>query len=156
MATRQRFVAGRTAVSRVPLRLHTTAPEMTLLLTSWQEMDAAVAEAIAVTGRRGGRCASARKLIAPRLGRYHRAHPDVVLDIVIDDGLIDIVAGRFRRRDFPWSDGTLGRMGITDYHIGHRPGVLRLWDKQTQRRFSWRNPGDVGTATATADATNDA
>ena len=54
MATRQRFVAGRTAVSRVPLRLHTTALEMTLLRTSWQEMDAAVAEAIAVTGRTGG------------------------------------------------------------------------------------------------------
>ena len=80
MATRQRFVAGRTAVSRVPLKLHTTAPEMTLLLTSWQEMDAAVAEAIAVTGRTAGTLRintpgmAARTLIAPRLGRYHRAH----------------------------------------------------------------------------------
>ena len=46
-------MAGRT-VSRAPLKLHITAPEMTLLLTSWQEMDAAVAEAIAVTGRTGG------------------------------------------------------------------------------------------------------
>ena len=54
MATRQRFVAGRTAASRAPLKLHTPAPEMTLLRTSWQEMDTAVAEAIAVTGRTGG------------------------------------------------------------------------------------------------------
>jgi DNA-binding transcriptional LysR family regulator len=38
---------------------------------------------------------AARKLIAPRLGGFHRAHPDVVLDIVIDDGMSDIVAGRF-------------------------------------------------------------
>ena len=38
---------------------------------------------------------AAKKIIAPRLGRFHRAHPDVVLDIVIDDGLSDIVAGRF-------------------------------------------------------------
>jgi DNA-binding transcriptional LysR family regulator len=38
---------------------------------------------------------AAKKLIAPRLGRFHRAHPDVVLDIVIDDGRSDIVAGRF-------------------------------------------------------------
>jgi DNA-binding transcriptional LysR family regulator len=38
---------------------------------------------------------AAKKIIAPRLGRFHRAHPDVALDIVIDDGLSDIVAGRF-------------------------------------------------------------
>eukprot|EP01034_Spumella_vulgaris_P000785 gene785-1040_t len=38
---------------------------------------------------------AARQVIAPRLGRFHRAHPDVVLDIVVDDGLSDIVAGRF-------------------------------------------------------------
>ena len=66
-----------------------------------QEMDAAVAEAVAATGRTAGTLRintlgmAAKKLIAPRLGRFHRAHPDVVLDIVIDDGLSDIVAGRF-------------------------------------------------------------
>ncbi len=38
---------------------------------------------------------AARKLIAPVVGRFHRAHPDVVLDIVIDDGISDIVASRF-------------------------------------------------------------
>jgi len=66
-----------------------------------QELDAAVAEAVAATGRTAGTLRintpgmAAKKLIAPRLGRFHRAHPDVVLDIVIDDGLSDIVAGRF-------------------------------------------------------------
>jgi DNA-binding transcriptional LysR family regulator len=66
-----------------------------------QEMDAAVAEAVAATGRIAGTLRintpgmAAKKLIAPRLGRFHRAHPDVVLDIVIDDGITDIVAGRF-------------------------------------------------------------
>jgi DNA-binding transcriptional LysR family regulator len=66
-----------------------------------QEMDAAVAEAVAATGRIAGTLRintlgmAARKLIAPRLGRFHRAHPDVVLDIVIDDGITDIVTGRF-------------------------------------------------------------
>jgi DNA-binding transcriptional LysR family regulator len=66
-----------------------------------REMDAAVAEAVAATGRTAGTLRintvgmAAKKLIAPRLGRFHRAHPDVVLDIVIDDGLSDIVAGRF-------------------------------------------------------------
>jgi len=65
------------------------------------EMDAAVAEAVAATGRTAGTLRintlgmAAKKLIAPRLGRFHRAHPDVVLDIVIDDSLSDIVAGRF-------------------------------------------------------------
>src|SRR5580692_10959081 len=65
------------------------------------EVDAAVAEAVAATGRAAGILRintpgmAAKKLIAPRLGRFHRANPDVVLDIVIDDGLSDIVAGRF-------------------------------------------------------------
>src|SRR5712664_4985942 len=65
------------------------------------EMDAAVAEAVAATGRTAGTLRintlgmAAKKLIAPRLGRFHRAHPEVVLDIVIDDSLSDIIAGRF-------------------------------------------------------------
>jgi DNA-binding transcriptional LysR family regulator len=65
------------------------------------EMEAAVVEAVAATGRTAGTLRintlgmAAKTIIAPRLGRFHRAHPDVVLDIVIDDGLSDIVAGRF-------------------------------------------------------------
>jgi DNA-binding transcriptional LysR family regulator len=83
------------APTEAGLRLHERiAPMM-------QEMDAAVAEAVAATGRTAGTLRintlgmAARKIIAPRLGRFHRAHPDVVLDIVIDDSLSDIVAGRF-------------------------------------------------------------
>src|SRR5207247_9851006 len=66
-----------------------------------QELDAAVAEAVEATGRTAGTLRintlsmAADKLIAPKLGRFHRAYPQVVLDIVIDDGLSDIVAGRF-------------------------------------------------------------
>lgn len=65
------------------------------------EMDVAVAEAVAGTGRTAGTLRintlgmAAKKIIAPRLGRFHRAYPDVVLDIVIDDALSDIIAGRF-------------------------------------------------------------
>ena len=65
------------------------------------EMDAAVAEAVAATGRTAGTLRintlgmAAKEIIAPRLGRFHRAHPDVVLDIVIDDSLSDIVASGF-------------------------------------------------------------
>ncbi len=76
-------------------RLHERIAPMIL------EMDAAVAEAVAATGRTAGTLRintlgmAAKKIIAPRLGRFHRTHPDVVLDIVIDDGLSDIVASRF-------------------------------------------------------------
>jgi len=86
-----RSVAPTTAGSR----LHARVVPMIL------EMDAAVAEAVASTGRTAGTLRvntlgiGAKKIIAPRLGRFHRAHPDVVLDIVIDDGLSDIVAGGF-------------------------------------------------------------
>src|SRR6201987_5745175 len=71
------------------------------IMPMMQEMDAAVAEAVAATGRTAGTLRintlsmAAKELIAPRLGRFHRAYPDVVLDIVIDEGLSDIVAGRF-------------------------------------------------------------
>src|SRR5260221_3444591 len=64
------------------------------------ELDAAVAEAGAATGRAAGplrinaRRRAATWLIAPRLGRFDRAHPDVVLDLVVDDVVSDIVAGR--------------------------------------------------------------
>ena len=86
-----RSVAPTTAGSR----LHERIAPMIL------EMDAAVAEAVVTTGRTAGTLRintlgmAAKKIIAPRLGRFHRTHPDVVLDIVIDDGLSDIVAGRF-------------------------------------------------------------
>ncbi len=66
-----------------------------------REMDDAVAQAVSATTRTAGTLRintlsmAAKKIIAPRLGRFHKAHPDVVLDIVIDDGLSDIVAGGF-------------------------------------------------------------
>lgn len=65
------------------------------------EMAEAVAEASAAAGRTSGILRintlgmAARQIIAPRLGRFHRAHPEVTLDIVVDDALSDIVAGRF-------------------------------------------------------------
>jgi DNA-binding transcriptional LysR family regulator len=65
------------------------------------ELDAAVAEVVASTGRTAGTLRinalgmAAKKVISTRLGRFHDTHPGVVLDIVIDDSLSDIVAGRF-------------------------------------------------------------
>jgi DNA-binding transcriptional LysR family regulator len=66
-----------------------------------REMDDAVAQAVGSTSRTAGTLRintlgmAAKKIIAPRLGRFHAAYPDVMLDIVIDDGLSDIVAGGF-------------------------------------------------------------
>ena len=67
----------------------------------FREMANAVAEATEAAGRTSGTLRintlemAARQVIAPRLGEFYRAHPEVVLDIVVDDGLSDIVAGRF-------------------------------------------------------------
>lgn len=67
----------------------------------FREMAAAVADAGEATGRMSGTLRintlgiAARTVIAPRLARFHRAHPDVALDIVVDDALADIVRGRF-------------------------------------------------------------
>ena len=66
-----------------------------------REMDDAVAQAVGSTSSTAGTLRintlsmAAKKIIAPRLGRFHKACPDVVLDIVIDDGLSDIVSGGF-------------------------------------------------------------
>jgi len=66
-----------------------------------REMDAAVAEAVDTRTRASGTLRintlsmAAKRLIAPRLGRFVRAHPNVVLDIVIDDGLSDIAGEGF-------------------------------------------------------------
>jgi DNA-binding transcriptional LysR family regulator len=65
------------------------------------ELDAAVTEAVDSTGRTAGTIRintlgmAVKMVISPRLGRFHRAYPEVVLDIVVDDSLSDIVAGRF-------------------------------------------------------------
>lgn len=65
------------------------------------EMDAAVAEAVDTRTHASGTLRintlsmAAKRLIAPRLGRFARAHPDVVLDIVIDDALSDIAGEGF-------------------------------------------------------------
>lgn len=65
------------------------------------ELDAAVTEAVQSTGKIRGTLRintlsmAAKQVIAPRLGRFHRLYPDVVLDIVVDDALSDIVAGSF-------------------------------------------------------------
>ncbi|TPM22514.1 LysR family transcriptional regulator [Mesorhizobium sp. B2-3-5] len=65
------------------------------------ELESAVTEAVDATGRVAGLLRinapgyAATMLIAPRLGHFHRGYPDVVLDVVSDDSLSDIVAGRF-------------------------------------------------------------
>jgi DNA-binding transcriptional LysR family regulator len=71
------------------------------LRPSVDELEAAVAEAVATRERPAGMLrinaprTAAVGLIAPRLGRFHRNNPDVILDIAIEDSLTDIVAGRF-------------------------------------------------------------
>lgn len=66
-----------------------------------RDMDEAVAQAMGTRARAGGTLRintlsmAAKGLIAPRLGRFAQAHPEVVLDIVIDDGLSDIAAEGF-------------------------------------------------------------
>jgi DNA-binding transcriptional LysR family regulator len=65
------------------------------------ELDSALAETAVARDRPAGllrlnvpRIAAGR-FIAPLLGRFHRAYPDVTLDVVVDDRITDIVAARF-------------------------------------------------------------
>lgn len=67
----------------------------------FRDMAEAVAQASATAGQTSGTLRintlgmAARQIIAPRLRRFHDAHPNVKLDLVVDDGLSDIVTGRF-------------------------------------------------------------
>ncbi len=65
------------------------------------ELDAAVADVGTLRDKPAGllrlntaRIAAAR-FIAPLIGPFHRAYPEIVLDVVAEDALTDIVMGRF-------------------------------------------------------------
>ena len=66
-----------------------------------REMDEVVAQAMGASARAAGTLRintlsmGAKRVLAPRLGRFAQANPDVVLDIVIDDGLSDIAGEGF-------------------------------------------------------------
>ena len=95
---------GTRLLNRTTRSVAPTAPGAQLyqrIAPLFREMADAVDEASATAGQTRGALRintlgmAARQLIAPRLGRFHRAHPEVVLDLVVDDSLSDIVAGRF-------------------------------------------------------------
>lgn len=66
-----------------------------------RDMDEAVAQAVGTSARAAGTLRintlsmAAKRVLAPRLGRFAKANPDVVLDIVIDDALSDIAGEGF-------------------------------------------------------------
>ena len=71
------------------------------VLPSMSELDAAVAEVRESRGVPSGSLRinapriAALQYIAPLFGRFHAAYPDIVLEVVVEDALSDIVAGRF-------------------------------------------------------------
>jgi DNA-binding transcriptional LysR family regulator len=71
------------------------------LAPSLAELEAAVADVKSLSSKPAGPLRinvpriAATQLIAPMLGPFHQTYPDIVLDVVVDDSLTDIVAGRF-------------------------------------------------------------
>ena len=66
-----------------------------------EELDGALAEAAVTPDRpagllriNAGRIAAVQ-FVAPMLGGFHRAFPDITLELVVDDRIVDIVAERF-------------------------------------------------------------
>jgi DNA-binding transcriptional LysR family regulator len=128
------------------------------LLPTMQELDLAVAEAMAATGRTAGTlrinaASIAIRLIAPKLGGFYARHPDVLLDIVIDDSLTDIVAGRFdagirvgQRLEKDMiavrltADRQMQAVASPDYLARHGEPKTPA-DLQHHRCINWRFPG---------------
>ncbi len=85
-----------------------------------REMDAAVIEAVEATGKVAGSLRintlgmAAEKIIAPRLGRFHRAYPQVVLDIVAGRFDAGIRVGERLERDMDsaWKECLFRTIGI--------------------------------------------
>lgn len=71
------------------------------LRLTFDDLDGALREASATGGRPSGPLRinasrlAARRLLAPRVARFLAAWPEVTLEIIADDQLVDIVAGRF-------------------------------------------------------------
>lgn len=71
------------------------------LVPAMAELEQAVSEASAHSDRPRGRLRlnlprlAAETVLIPRIGDFTRLHPDIVLDLVIDDGMTDIVAEGF-------------------------------------------------------------
>jgi DNA-binding transcriptional LysR family regulator len=65
-----------------------------------RELDTAVADVASARGRVAGQLRLnvprlGGWLIAPMLGRFHDAYPEVVLDVTVEDAVVDIVKGGF-------------------------------------------------------------
>lgn len=71
------------------------------LLPAMEEIDAAVAQAVARRQNPSGRLrlnvtrVAALHYLAPLIAPFHRQYPDIVLDLSIEERLVDIVAGGF-------------------------------------------------------------
>jgi DNA-binding transcriptional LysR family regulator len=71
------------------------------LLPTMAELDAAVADVRALRDTPSGLLrinatrVAAIHYLAPLIGPFQRDYPDIVLDLVVDDRLVDIVAGRY-------------------------------------------------------------
>ncbi|WP_342362280.1 LysR family transcriptional regulator [Terrarubrum flagellatum] len=96
------------------------------LLPAFADLDAAVADVRSSGGVPSGTLRiSASRLaaihyLAPLIGPFHRAYPDITLDLVVDDRLIDIVAGRFD------AGIRLGEMVEKDMVVTRVGGDLRM------------------------------
>ncbi|BEO60077.1 LysR family transcriptional regulator [Serratia marcescens] len=71
------------------------------LLPAMEEIDAAVAQAVARRQNPSGRLrlnvtrVAALHYLAPLIAPFHRQYPDIILDLSIEERLVDIVAGGF-------------------------------------------------------------
>lgn len=124
-----------------------------------RELDTALAEVTSSRGRVGGQLRLnvprlGGSLVAPVLGRFHDAYPDIVLDVTLDDAVIDIVKGGFeagmRLGELLEKDmialklgGDYEMMAVSSPAYFERFGVpLHPRDLHRHRCINWRWPSD--------------
>jgi DNA-binding transcriptional LysR family regulator len=144
-----RSVAPSDAGARLLGRLGPALGELDAALRDLRETRDAPAGALRINAPR-----AALQFIAPKLGPFHRAYPEIVLEVIVQDSLADIVAGRFdagiRLGERLEKDmvavpltGKLEMMvvGTPAYFAAH--GVPRTPRELAQHRcINWRMPTD--------------
>lgn len=84
-----RSVAATPAGEALLLRLRPAMDEIASALTNAARFRDGIAGTVRVIAARG----AAFAYVEPVLGAFHRAYPDVLLDVTVDDAVIDVVAG---------------------------------------------------------------
>ncbi|MGE6761120.1 LysR substrate-binding domain-containing protein [Corallococcus interemptor] len=147
-----RSVAVTEAGARLLSRLKPAMEELEAAVADVKDLRDTPAGTVKIQAARFG----AISFLEPLFGKFHAAHPDIVLDVTVDDALTDLVAGGFDVgiRLGEWLDhdmvavklgGHLRQVPVASPRYLAKHGTPRHpRDLLKHRCINWRQPGSSG------------